>query len=103
LRPCRDLEPHIANLRLDVLTTRLQALHADVAAVNPDTACALSVARVFNNLLAEAREALPDDPIVATIGSIRAAEDNTTSLVNNGTVRVLSGQLLSALQGKPAP
>jgi len=92
------------NLPLDVLTTRLDALYADVSAVNPDTPCAFSVARVFNSLLAEAREALSDDPIVSTIGSIKAADGSTASLVNNGTVRALAGQLLSALTGSsPEP
>lgn len=93
------------NLPLDVLTTRLDALYADVSAVNPDTPCAFSVARVFNSLLAEAREALSDDPIVSTIGSIKAMDNSTTtSLVNNGTVRALAGQVISALTGStPEP
>jgi hypothetical protein len=91
------------SLPLDVLRARIEALHTDVAAANPDAACAWTLARVFNALLAETREALHDDPIITTIGSIKVAEKSTTvSQVNNATVRALAGQLIAGLVAKTA-
>lgn len=81
-----------------LLRKRLEALHQDLSAINPDAVCAWPLARVFNALLAETREHLSGDPVVTSIASLKPADKSQTiTTATHGTARALTGQLLVAL------
>jgi hypothetical protein len=73
------------------LSERLVVFHADLGEIPPDARCPESLARVFNQLLKEAKRETGEDPIVR---SIRVVDDERAAI---GAVRALAGQLLAAV------
>ncbi len=81
------------------LIARVRALYDDVDVFAPGVFCPWPLARVFNELLAESKRHLEDDPVVAGIAAVRKqTEDDGTSATHAGTVHGLLGQLLAALE-----
>ena len=79
---------------------RLEILQADLAQFPPGVLSPWPASRVFNELLKRAKQELPDDEVLGSIGYIRdkPADAELGSGVHVGTIRVLIGQILAAIE-----
>lgn len=85
---------------------RLEVLYTALAQFPAGVACPWPLARVFNELLKQARRELPDDPVIKGIRYLEEASSEPEpggSNAASGTVRALIEQITVALADKPAP
>ena len=76
--------------QLDALKRDLDALEGNAPAMWP-------VANAFNTLLAQAKQAKPEDTTIGAVEPLEQASTESHSTTNVGTVRVLTGQLIACL------
>ncbi len=86
------------------ITTRLDALRADLDRFPAGVSCPWPLARVYNELLRQAKEIVGTDPIVKILRPVEQGggefePDASTALV--GTIGGLIGQLRIALDEAP--
>jgi hypothetical protein len=87
------------------IVTRLDALRGDLDRFPAGVSCPWPLARIYNELLRQAREIVAADPVVQILRPVEQGggefdPDASTALV--GTVGGLIGQLRIALQEGPA-
>lgn len=89
------------DLSRDEIGVRLDALYNDLGGFPAGVACPWPLARVFNELLRNAKRELADDPIVQAIAALRQSEGDEqpeTANVLVGAVRGLAAQTKVALE-----
>ena len=88
------------------IQARLVALDAGLDRFPAALMCPWPLARVFNECLKHAREAVPDDPVLRNVRSVRQSDpdaDEASGMALVGTVQALTKQILVALDVAPAP
>lgn len=80
------------------LINRLKTLDTSLEGFKAGEYPAKQVGDMFNALLAQAKEALPDDPIVAVINPVEPAAMSGSTSVDSGSIRASIGQVLDALE-----
>src|SRR3954454_10525493 len=90
-------------LERDSIHARLRALRDDLTALESSKPCPWPLARIFNALLVETRELLPEDPILISVATLRVGDKaSRISSADVGTVRGLCGQLVAAIENPGA-
>lgn len=87
------------------VAARLAALSRGLGEFPAGVACPWPLGRIFNELLKQARQELPEDPIIKGIRYVQEVSgDNEPggSTAASGTVRALIEQIAVALDDKPA-
>jgi hypothetical protein len=82
------------------LSKRLKALHASLDSFGPNDACPWEVAKIFNALLAEAKQQYGNDPVVKAIDEAEPGSGNAYATVNCGAVRTAVSQLWQISLGR---
>ena len=89
-----------SRLSREQISARLRTLYDDLGQFPPGVACPWPLARIFNELLRQAKQELDHDPVVAATATLKRSSDEhdnkSTQLV--GTVRGLAGQITTALE-----
>lgn len=96
----------MSELSKEQIEKRLRALGDGLAQFPAGLACPWPVAKVFNELLKQARRIVADDPILQGIRFIEessADHDMGGSNALIGTVQMLVGQVLVVLESEPGP
>ena len=89
-----------SRLTREQIAARLRTLYDDLGQFPAGVACPWPLARIFNELLRQAKQELDHDPVVAATAALKRSSDdddhNSAQLV--GTVRGLAGQITTALE-----
>jgi hypothetical protein len=89
----------MSTLTQEHVVGRARALYDDLEHFPSGVFCPWPLARVFNELLSQAKGHLGDDPVLSGITNVRRRkEDDALSMLHGGTTRALLGQMLTALQ-----
>lgn len=101
--------PVPAELSRKEIRDRLEALYDDLGVFPAGVSCPWLLARVFNELLRQAKQEVGDDPVLGTIAALKVQSgepDAETAPVFVGAVRGLAAQITIALGpaggGRPA-
>jgi hypothetical protein len=91
----------LAELSNKELRTRWDALYDNLAEFPPGVPCSWPISRLFNELLKQTKQVLPEDPIVNSVGQLKDAgrTADPSTIVQIGTVRTIVAQLRVALDG----
>ena len=84
------------------LRGRLETFYEELRDFPPGVACAWPLGRLFNELLKQTKQALPEDPIVKSVSLLRdpGPDLDAAAVTHVGTVRAITAQLVAALNGR---